>query len=66
MPVYKEAKTNNWKVYYRYMQVMKTLGVRMGQEEMFKDYQKVYEETVKRQDDYNMQKDRMWKYGRAR
>lgn len=48
-----------------YMQVMKKLGVRMGQEEMFEDYQKVYEETMKRQEDYDMQKGRMWKYGRA-
>lgn len=49
-----------------YMQVIKALGVRMGQEEMFEDYQKVYEETIKRQDDYDMKKEKMWEQGRAR
>lgn len=49
-----------------YMQVMKKLGVKMEQGEMFEDYQKVYEEIMKRQDEYNMQKERMWEYGRAR
>ncbi len=37
----------------------------MEQGEIFEDYQKVYEETIKWQDDYNMQKERMWEYGRA-
>ncbi len=49
-----------------YMQIMKKLGVRMGQEKMFEDYQKVYEETMKRQDEYNMKKEKMWEYDRAR
>lgn len=49
-----------------YMQVMKKLGVRMGQEEMLEDYQKVYEETMKRQDEYNKQKEKEWEHGRVR
>lgn len=49
-----------------YMQVMKKLGVRMGQGEMFEDYQKVYEEMMKKQDDYDMRKEKMWEPGRAR
>lgn len=49
-----------------YMQVMKKLGVRMGQEEMLEDYQKVYEETMKRQDEYNKPKEKEWKHGRVR
>ena len=49
-----------------YMQVMKALGARMRQEEMFEDYQKVYEETVKKQVEDEMQKDKMRERGRAR
>ncbi len=49
-----------------YMQVMKALGARMSQEEMFEDYQKVYEETVKKQVEDEMQKDKMRERGRAR
>ncbi len=49
-----------------YMQVIKALGVRMEQEEMFEDYQKVYEETIKKQDDYDMKKENWWEHGRAR
>lgn len=49
-----------------YMQVMKALGVRMSQEEMFEDYQKVYEETIKRKGKYEMRKDRVRESGRAR
>lgn len=48
-----------------YMQVMKALGMRMDQEEMFEDYQKVYEETIKRQGDYNMEK-KIWERGKVR
>lgn len=44
-----------------YMQVMKALGARMNQEEMFEDYQKVYEETIKKQGE-----DEMRERGRAR
>lgn len=49
-----------------YMQVMKALGVRMSQEEMFEDYQRVYEETIKEQGKYEMRKDRMRERGRVR
>lgn len=49
-----------------YMQVVKALGVRMSQEDMFEDYQKVYEETIKRQDDYDMKKENWWEHGRGR
>ena len=49
-----------------YMQVIKALGVRMGQEEMFGVYQKVYEETIKKQNDYEMQNERMWERGSAK
>lgn len=49
-----------------YMQVIKALGVRMGQEEMFENYQKVYEETIKKQNDYEMQNERMWERGSAK
>ena len=49
-----------------YMLVIKALGVRMGQEEMFEDYQKVYEETIKKQNDYEMQNERMWERGSAK
>lgn len=42
------------------MQIMKKLGVQMEQEEMFEDYQKVYEEAMKRQDEYNKQKEKEW------
>lgn len=49
-----------------YMQVMKALGARMSQEEMFEDYQKVYEETIKRQGEDEIQKNRMRERGRAR
>ncbi len=51
-----DGSSSNLKLY---MQVMKKLGVRMRQEEM-------YEEIMKQQDVYNMQKERMWKHGRAR
>jgi hypothetical protein len=33
-----------------YMKVLKQLGVKMEQSEMFEDYQAIYEETVKRQE----------------
>jgi hypothetical protein len=33
-----------------YMKVLKQLGVKMDQSEMFEDYQAIYEETVKRQE----------------
>ena len=49
-----------------YMQVVKALGARMSQEEMFEDYQKVYEETLKKQGEDEMQKDKMRERGRAR
>jgi hypothetical protein len=37
--------------------VLKQLGVKMDQEDMFEDYQAIYEETVKRQE---RQEDRRW------
>ena len=46
-----------------YMQVMKVLGVRMSQEEMFEDYQKVYEEAIKKQAGYDMEKEKIWEHG---
>ncbi len=49
-----------------YMQVVKALGLQMKQEEMFEDYQKVYEETIKRQDSYDVQKDKMWERSKVR
>ena len=49
-----------------YMQVVKALEVRMSQEEMFEDYQKVYEETIKRKGKYEMRKDRVRESGRVR
>lgn len=49
-----------------YMQVIKALGMRMDQEEMFEDYQKVYEETVKKQGEDEMQKDKMRERGRGK
>ena len=49
-----------------YMNVVKALGLQMKKEEMFEDYQKVYEETIKRQDSYDVQKDKMWEHSRAR
>ncbi len=45
---------------------MKKLGVKMEQGEMFVDYQKVYEEMMKKQDDYDMKKERMWEHGWVR
>ena len=42
------------------------MGVKMEQGEMFEDYQKVYEETIKKQDEYDMKKEKMWEHGRAR
>lgn len=49
-----------------YMQVMKKLGVKMEQGEIFEDYQKVYEETMKQQEDYDMKRERMCEHGRVR
>ena len=49
-----------------YMQVVKVLGVRMSQEEMFQDYQKMYEETIKRWGDYNMEKEKIWERNKER
>ncbi len=49
-----------------YMQVMKKLGVKMEQGEMFEDYQKVYEETMKQQEDYDMKRERICEHGRVR
>jgi len=43
-----------------YMQVMKALGVRMSQEEMFEDYQKVYEEMLRRHYNYDVKQEKMW------
>ena len=37
-----------------------------SREEMFEDYQKVYEETIKKQGEDEMQKDKMRERGRAR
>ncbi len=49
-----------------YKQVMKKRGVKMEQGEIFEDYQKVYEETIKWHDDYDMKKEKMWEHGRVR
>lgn len=49
-----------------YMQVVKALGLQMTKEEMFEDYQKVYEEAIRRFDSYDVQKEKMWERSRAR
>jgi hypothetical protein len=40
-----------------YMKVLKQIGVKMDQSEMFEDYQAIYEETVKRQE---REEDKRW------
>jgi hypothetical protein len=43
-----------------YMEVLKQLGVKMDQSEMFEDYQAIYEETVKRQEKEVDKGDKRW------
>jgi hypothetical protein len=46
-----------------YMKVLKQLGVRMAQSEMFEDYQAIYEENVKRQE---REEDKRWNKDKIR
>jgi hypothetical protein len=45
------------------MKVLKQLGVRMAQSEMFEDYQAIYEENVKRQE---REEDKRWNKDKIR
>jgi hypothetical protein len=66
MSATREKDRKGWSAYIRYnasenldiyMKVLKQLGVKMDQSEMFEDYQAIYEETVKRQE---RQEDKRW------
>ncbi len=48
------------------MSVLDKLGVKLDGDQLYEEYQKIYEETVSKNEMYEMEQEKQWNKGRGR
>lgn len=49
-----------------FMSVLDKLGVKLDGDQLYEEYQKIYEETVSKNEMYEMEQEKQWNKGRGR